>query len=113
MRFDELDDVDVYDGVWACASLLHVKRDELNIIFQRIARSLKTDGVFYCSFKKGEFCGYRSGRYFTDLTEQELADLLADNFVPIKIWETVDVRPDRSDQKWVNAIARKRQAPHG
>ena len=29
MRFEELDGEDQYDGIWACASLLHVKPEDL------------------------------------------------------------------------------------
>jgi len=65
MRFDELDECEAFDGVWASACLLHVPRDELAGIFARIHRALKTGGVFYASFKAGEGDGRDSlGRYY-------------------------------------------------
>jgi SAM-dependent methyltransferase len=66
MRFDELDAQETYDGVWASACLLHVPRDELTGILKRIRRALKSDGVFYASFKIGEGCDGRDslGRYY-------------------------------------------------
>jgi SAM-dependent methyltransferase len=66
MRFDELDAREAYDGVWASACLLHVPRDELTGILERIRRALKPDGVFYASFKIGEGDGGRDslGRYY-------------------------------------------------
>jgi SAM-dependent methyltransferase len=65
MLFDELDQHDVYDGVWASACLLHAPRDELGGILARIHRALKPDGVFYASFKVGEGDGRDSlGRYY-------------------------------------------------
>ena len=65
MLFDELDDREAYDGVWASACLLHVPRDELADILRRIRRALKPDGVFYASFKVGEGDGRDSlGRYY-------------------------------------------------
>ena len=65
MLFDELDEHDVYDGVWASACLLHAPRDELGGILARIHRALKPDGVFYASFKVGEGDGRDSlGRYY-------------------------------------------------
>ena len=65
MRFDELDECEAFDGVWASACLLHVPRDELAGIFARIHRALKTGGVFYASFKAGEGGGRDSlGRYY-------------------------------------------------
>lgn len=66
MLFDELDDHEAYDGVWASACLLHVPRHELAGILDRIRRALKPDGVFYASFKIGEGDGRDSlGRYYS------------------------------------------------
>ena len=65
MRFDQLSEQKIYDGVWACACLLHVPRDELSDILGRIRGALKRDGVFYASFKVGEGDGRdKLGRYY-------------------------------------------------
>ncbi|MBR0871129.1 class I SAM-dependent methyltransferase [Bradyrhizobium tropiciagri] len=65
MRFDELEDREAYDGVWASACLLHVPRDELAGILARIHRALKPGGLFYASFKIGHDDGRDSiGRYY-------------------------------------------------
>ena len=65
MRFDELEDCEAFDGVWASACLLHVPRDELGGILKRIHRALKAGGVFYASFKSGDGDGRDSlGRYY-------------------------------------------------
>ena len=69
-RFDELDETEKYDGIWACASLLHVPSDAISSIMQKIYVALKPHGVFYMSVKKGTFEGFRNGRYFTDYTEE-------------------------------------------
>ena len=54
LTFDELDYDGVFDGVWACASLLHVKKDEMNETLKRVSRSMKPDGVLYISFRYGD-----------------------------------------------------------
>ncbi len=65
MLFDELDECEAYDGVWASACLLHVPSDELAGILRRIRRALKRSGVFYASFKIGEGGGRDNlGRYY-------------------------------------------------
>jgi SAM-dependent methyltransferase len=66
MRFHELDEHEVRDGVWASACLLHVPRDELAGVLARIHRALKRDGVFYASYKIGDGDGGRDslGRYY-------------------------------------------------
>jgi SAM-dependent methyltransferase len=65
MLFDQLNECEAYDGVWASACLLHVPRDELADILRRIRRALKPEGAFYASFKVGEGDGRDSlGRYY-------------------------------------------------
>ena len=65
LLFDELDEHETYDGVWASACLLHAPCDELAGILSRIYRALKPGGVFYASFKIGEGDGRDSlGRYY-------------------------------------------------
>jgi SAM-dependent methyltransferase len=65
MLFDELDEHEAYDGIWASACLLHVPREELAGILVRIHRALKFDGLFYASYKVGEGDGRDSlGRYY-------------------------------------------------
>ncbi len=69
MRFDELNEVEAFDGVWASACLLHVPRDELGAILTRIHRALKAGGVFYASFKSGDGDGRDSlGRYYNSVS---------------------------------------------
>jgi SAM-dependent methyltransferase len=66
MRFDELDEHEAHDGVWASACLLHVPRDELTGVLGRVHRALKQNGVFYASYKIGHGDGGRDslGRYY-------------------------------------------------
>jgi SAM-dependent methyltransferase len=52
-RFQEIEWQDAFDGIWACASLLHVPPVELPEVLRRLGRALKTDGVLYVSFKYG------------------------------------------------------------
>jgi SAM-dependent methyltransferase len=65
MRFDELSEVDAFDGVWANACLLHVPAEALADVLAKIFRSLRNGGVFCASFKGGEG-GDRDklGRYY-------------------------------------------------
>ena len=39
------------DGIWACASLLHVASDSLPASLTNLAENLKSGGYLYCSFK--------------------------------------------------------------
>lgn len=65
MRFDELDAVSGYDGVWASASLLHVPRPALSNVLRLVHRGLKARGRFWASYKAGAAEGRdRFGRYY-------------------------------------------------
>ena len=57
LLFHDLDKVEVYDGVWANACLLHVPRNELAKILALIWRAIKPEGFFYASYKAGDADG--------------------------------------------------------
>lgn len=110
MTFEEMDFDEVFDGIWACASLLHVPKEELSGILTKIARALNDKGILYMSFHLGEYEGFRGERYFCDYTEASITGILKENacFDIIKLWETEDVRLDRPEVKWLNVLVRKR-----
>lgn len=110
MFFQELVDVDKYDGIWACSSILHLPIDELTIVMRKMADALKENGVIYTSFKYGIFAGERNGRFFTDMTEVTFAEFIREieDLEVEEQWTTSDARPGRGEEKWLNLILRKR-----
>ena len=109
MLFQDLDAVEQFDGIWACSSILHLKKEELRAVILKMITALKSTGYIYTSFKYGTFEGYRKQRYFTDFTEETIADLLQ-SFPQLairKLWISQDVRPDRDDEKWLNLLLQK------
>ena len=109
MLFQELDVHDKYDGIWACASILHLPKNDLKIVLQKMATALKKNGFIYTSFKYGEFEGERNGRYFTDFTIDTFQTFIQDiEGLQIKEdWMTGDVRPGRGEERWLNLILQK------
>lgn len=109
MDFMELDVREKYDGIWACASVLHLPYEELRAVLAKMAAALKENGVIYVSFKYGEFEGWRNGRYFTDMTEDGVRRLVEETqgMSVEEIWVTADVREGRGDERWVNGVGRK------
>lgn len=97
-----------FDGIWACASLLHVPWKELPDVFRRLYQALKPGGVLYASFKYGSGEHERDGRYFTDINEVGLVKLLGqvDGFREVETWVTEDRRPGRDDEQWLNTLLR-------
>lgn len=109
MLFQELIELNRYDGIWACSSILHLSKDELRIVFPKMLDSLCSNGIIYTSFKYGEFEGERNGRFFTDFTIETFSEFISDidNIKMEEDWITGDVRPGRGEEKWLNLILRK------
>ncbi len=107
-RFEDLDAVCEYDGIWACASLLHVEKRKLPAVLKKAHDALRENGVFYMSFKYGCFEGKRGGRWYTDLDETAAIELAGFGFGMVEIWITGDVRPGRAEERWLNCLLRKR-----
>lgn len=110
LRFQELEDEAEYDGIWACASLLHLSEAELPNAIGRLIRALKPDGVLYMSFKHG--AGERvaeDGRFFTDMTESRLRRVL--RRVPgvklEELWITAGEGQFQGQGEWLNALVTK------
>ncbi len=106
MRFEDVAFVDEFDGIWACASLLHVPYDDLPDALGKLHRALKENGTLYVSFKYGEGTKQRGERVFSDFTEESVKMLLENaGFKILECGVSTDIRPDRADEKWVNVIA--------
>lgn len=107
LRFDELEFEQEFDGVWACASLLHVPAPAAIEAHTRLARALRPGGVLYASYKYGRREHMEGDRLFTDHDEASVAALT--EAVPlIKLeatWLTTDLT-ERSDIRWTNVVYR-------
>ena len=110
MLFQDLQEVDRYDAIWACSSILHLSYADLVEVMKKMVIALKDNGIIYTSFKYGTFEGVRNGRYFIDMTEDSLKILLqdVDGIEVEETWITSDVRPGRGEEKWLNLFLRKK-----
>jgi len=108
IRFQEMNYDNAFDGVWACASLLHIEKTDLNSVFRRIFISLKQGGVFFSSFKYGTGKLLTKGRSFTMFNENDLKNMLKSNpgFELIKTWNN-QTTLGRQTTNWYNIILRK------
>lgn len=99
--FDEVNETKAYDGVWACASLLHLPQQQIPQALAALWQALKPGGVLYVSFKRGEGQREHNGRHFTDATEEQLKSWAGNlqELEKIAIWEIVDW-----GASWVNGI---------
>lgn len=110
MLFQQLQETEKYDGIWACSSILHLPVDDLADVMRKMEAALKAGGIIYTSFKYGTFAGVRNGRYFTDMTEDTFAIFLEkiEKIMIEEQWVSTDVRPGRGEERWLNLILRKR-----
>ena len=107
--FNEIAYQNEFDGIWCCASLLHVPQAELVSVFTKLSTALKYGAALYFSFKHGEGERSHNGRLFTDLNESGLEQLLNHfpEFQMSEAWISSDQRPGREDEMWLNAVVIK------
>jgi len=110
MFFQDIDWIEKFDAIWACATLLHVPQKEILSVFEKLSTSLKSNGFIDGSFKYGSGERYtKEGRIFLDMNEDDLSNIIKQ--IPTlsieKLWTTNDVRPGREHEKWLNFIVRK------
>jgi SAM-dependent methyltransferase len=102
-----------FDGIWACASLLHLRRTELPTTLAELSRLLRRPaGVLYVALKGGQgerwVTGSSGERYFFAYYRPAEVETLLDGagFQVVESWVT----PDQAgrDEPWLNFIARVR-----
>ena len=108
MAFQEISFSDEFDGIWACASLLHVPSIELTDVFGKLVSALRSSGVAYASFKEGHGERRHDQRLFTDMDEPGITELVGGiaGLELLRLWHTADQRSDRKD-RWLNVLLRK------
>ena len=95
-----------FDGIWACASFLHLQEEEVIRFFEKINLYLIDNGVIYLSGKNGISTGKaKDGRYFLEFTEQLVEKILTVNrqLELTELWYTEDAG-GRKGFRWLNVI---------
>ncbi|CAN7247530.1 methyltransferase domain-containing protein [Pseudorhodoferax sp. LjRoot39] len=108
-RAQDLNFVNEFDGIWSCASLLHLDRSELSPTLTLVRRALKENGVFLLSMQKGHDSFVASdGRYYVQYSETQLSFVVESAGLDIiSNWPTTDTLPGRQAITWTNILARK------
>lgn len=110
MKFEELDEENIYDGIWACSSIVHVEKEKLLNILNKMIKALKQNGVIFVSFKKGTGYEIKEGKYYNFLVKEEFEKILENLNTNVKI---IDYRENISNSKrpkaseWSNIILQK------
>ena len=106
MDFCDLNYKETFDGIFACASLLHLVNEDLITCMKKIYEALKKDGILYVSFKLGDEERIKEGRYFNDMTEEKFAEICngVQGFKILKVWSE---EPYEQHKPFINFILRK------
>lgn len=109
--FEELELKEKFHGIWACASLLHIKREDLKTVLNNLYNNLEDNGVFYMSFKYGEkeYVDDKN-RYFNCFTDESIISFINENtkYNILGLYITEDKLGRVNEVKWVNLICNKK-----
>ncbi len=110
MFFEDFNEVNTYDGIWACASLLHLPKEKLIPILKNLSSALKDNGYIYTSFKYGNFEGIRNERYFLDMTEESFGELISEipELEVVETYQTNGLLSSQIRKHWLNIILKKK-----
>lgn len=105
--FEDVTALERYDGIWACASLVHLDDEGLLRALKRLMAALKVGGVIFMSLKKGEGLRFaEDGRVFNDFTLERLTEM-----EPLRSLEllrfTQNLSTLNQSDVWLNAVFRK------
>lgn len=99
-----------YDGVWCCASLIHLNGVEKKRFFSNLEYNLKPGGIIFISVKDGIETGIDAeGRYQSNCSEEELREYLKGAGCEILEILTTEDALGRERFKWLNVFARKKE----
>lgn len=100
----------IFDGLWACASLIHVPEENMVNIVNNYMQYAAEGGVFFLSFKLRDKNHEKDGRNFTNFNREKLETLIkqCNGLDILELVETVDVRAGREDEGWIIVVVRKR-----
>jgi SAM-dependent methyltransferase len=99
------------DGIWACASFLHVPRNDSGATLREFHRVLRLGGVLYLSVKGGSGERYANPldglpRYFVFWTEVQLdAQLWDAGFAIIDGWNDAPMAKETRADVWIHRFA--------
>lgn len=104
LRFDQLKYKNEFEGVWACASLLHVRKDDFDSELQHLVDALRSGGVLYISMKEGESKVPEGGRHFSYFSACEVEEIVSSHADLDLNYLWVSETPECT---WINVLAKR------
>ena len=111
MRFSEFNDIDYYDGIWACGTLLHLHNSEILEVLKKLRDALKDTGYMFVALKNGkgeeQILDGRYYNYFELNDVENLVELIKMDIVEVYMSRSVS-NPEET-KYWNNFILKKRK----
>ena len=110
-KIEDIDFKDKFDGIWACASLLHINKNATVDVYNKLLSALKIEGILYASYKYGTNTMVKEERYFNNYDENSFSEMIKNikSLELIEFWTTLDLRQEGNNQKWLNILLKRIQ----
>ena len=110
-KIEDIDFKDKFDGIWACASLLHINKNATVDVYNKLLSALKIEGILYASYKYGTNTMVKEERYFNNYDENSFSEMIKNiqSLEQIEFWTTLDLRQEGNNQKWLNILLKRIQ----
>lgn len=109
LTYEEMDFQNVFDGIWACAALVHIPYKKMPQTLKKMVEALVDGGLIYMSLRDGNRKGWDGLRQYYDYNEERILELLGN--IPgtkiVDIWKTLPLIEDDNPSAWWNIILRK------
>src|SRR3990167_8060394 len=106
-RIESISYEDRFDGIWACASLLHLPRDAFRPALRCLNRALKRGGTLFMAVQEGQGEAILpDGRLYVYYSEDDIRKSLdAAGLAVNELWTTRNSAEAVHQPVWINVIA--------
>ncbi|MES2554986.1 MAG: class I SAM-dependent methyltransferase [Bacteroidota bacterium] len=103
-----------FNGIWASASLLHIPKEEIYSVLQRLYDLLEADGILYLSLKYGDsedfLNDYRYGgvkKYYVYYKPEEIEQIICETNFKILRRGLRNKRATYDTNSWIHVFCKK------
>lgn len=110
INFNDFNEVDSYDGIWACGSLSHVKKEDLLNMLIKLRKALMENGHLFVALKNGSGEEItEEGRYYNyvDISEMENLSEQA-NLDLLLVYMSKSVNNPEETKYWNNFVLKRK-----
>ena len=106
LKIEDIAFKDQFEGIWACASLLHIDESKTTDVYHKLRDAMKMNGCCYSSYKYGNGTEVREGRYYSHYDEDSFQKMFEniEGLEIVELWDTLDLKEDGNDEKWLNIL---------